>query len=128
MTSPPDSSAAVPERSVENARRLLAVLEQERAALDHGDAAALEACVAEKGRLLDEIERLGRAVPAAPELRGLLERCAERNRLNGRIIELSRRRVQQALALLRGQSAGGELYGPAGTASASSGARPLAKA
>lgn len=135
MTPSLDPSAVL-ERSIESARHLLALLEQERAALEHGDTAALEACVAEKNRLLDELERLGRAAPltgaAAPgarqNLRRLLERCVERNRINGRIIELGRRRMQQALALLRGQAAGSELYGPGGTASVSAGARPLAKA
>lgn len=127
---------AVLERSIEGAQRLLALLERERSALEHGDAAALETCVAEKNRLLDELDRLGRTAPLAAatpgvreNLRRLLERCTERNRVNGRIIELSRRRIQQALALLRGQTAGSELYGPAGTASASpADARPLAKA
>ncbi len=138
----------MPSTVLESARRLLDVLEREHAALARGDAPALSDCVSEKNRLLAEIEGFGRAGPAPEErsfgvespardpetqrsrqnLRALLEQCAQRNRVNGRIIELSRQRTQRALAILRGQAAA-DIYGPGGTAApAPSAHRSIAKA
>lgn len=124
----------MPSTVLESARRLLEVLEREHAALTRGDAAVLSDCVSEKNLLLAEIEGFGGAGPAPEEksfgqdLRALLEQCAQRNRVNGRIIELSQQRTQRALAILRGQAAA-DIYGPGGSAApAPSAHRPLAKA
>ena len=62
----------------------------------------------------------------------LLERlavCQQQNRINGATLELSRRHAQQALSILRGQSAPVPLYNPTGASMpGNDGGRSLAKA
>lgn len=48
------------------------------------------------------------------KLQQLLEKCREQNRMNGRLIDTSQRRIQQAIALLHGQPQDEELYGRGG--------------
>ncbi len=119
-------------RAIDGAERLIGVLERERIALGRADAAALEACTAEKDGLLRELRacdngRLGGAGDGA-RLRAVLAECARRNSLNGQIIELGQQRTRAALALLRGQPLEPALYGPGHGPAADSASRSLAKA
>lgn len=63
------------------------------------------------------------------QLLGEMEVCRYQNRVNGTVVELSRRNVQHLLDLLRGQLHTGRLYDPTGeTAACSDSTRTLAKA
>jgi flagella synthesis protein FlgN len=73
--------------------------------------------------------------PHADRLSGLWQQvletikdCRNANLTNGGILEASRQHVEQALCLLRGQSASPALYSPRGEAGASLGHRHLGKA
>lgn len=57
-----------------------------------------------------------------------LEACAQLNRVNGGVIEVSRNVAERLLALLRGDADGGGLYSAAGKVHSSSALAPIAKA
>lgn len=57
-----------------------------------------------------------------------LAQCRDANQVNGGILELGRRQAEQALAVLRGQTAQPRLYGAGGGTSLSLGHRDLGKA
>jgi len=62
------------------------------------------------------------------ELEGLLTQCRDKNNTNGKIIALSHRQVQQALAILRnGELAGDSCYSPTGNRPAAASSRTLGK-
>jgi flagellar biosynthesis/type III secretory pathway chaperone len=67
----------------------------------------------------------------AQQWRRLLEtarRCRDCNQVNGAVVDINRRRVRQALGILRGQLSEAELYGRSGQTAADTLSRPLAKA
>lgn len=67
----------------------------------------------------------------AQQWRKLLEtarQCRDCNHANGTVVDISRRRVRQALGILRGQMSDAELYGRSGQTAADTLSRPLAKA
>jgi len=57
-----------------------------------------------------------------------LSRCQNENRLNGRVLESSQKRIKQAIDILHGQTPGGELYGRAGKTISDSKAHTLSRA
>lgn len=66
----------------------------------------------------------------AQQWRKLLEmarRCRDCNQVNGAVVDINRRRVRQALGILRGQQSEAELYGRSGQTAADTLSRPLAK-
>lgn len=62
------------------------------------------------------------------ELQALARRLREQNEINGGIVSLGQRYVQQALNLLTGRSSSGDTYGPAGGHRSAHQAQTLAKA
>jgi len=48
------------------------------------------------------------------KLQALLKECQEENRINGRLLGSSQRRIKQALSILQGKSVSEELYGRGG--------------
>ncbi len=123
------------------AQRFYEVLAQEQLALERSDTAAIQALAKEKSRLVAAIdeqagqrERLtgGRSFtqlrancPASQQATlgewldrtaQLLTRCREQNDLNGRIIAATRRSVERALSLMRGQQPDAVLYTASGAA------------
>jgi len=58
----------------------------------------------------------------------LARRCRDCNQINGAVVDINRRRVRQALGILRGQQNDAELYGRSGQTAADTLSRPLAKA
>jgi len=109
---------------------LHACLIEERLALDHGDAMALDAAGRSKGSLLDRIEKLDverRQLDAAAGIDSLadqqwaptverLRECRSLNETNGRIVAQRMSHVRQALSVLSGEAPGGSTYGPNGVA------------
>ena len=66
----------------------------------------------------------------AQQWRKLLEvarRCRDCNQVNGTVVDINRRRVRQALGILRGQLSEAELYGRSGQTATDTLSRPLAK-
>lgn len=57
----------------------------------------------------------------------LARRCRDCNRVNGTVVDINRRRVRQALGILRGQVADADIYGRSGQTAADPLSRPLAK-
>lgn len=125
-------------RQFEVAQSLLAALEQERTALAALDTEAVDAAGTDKVARLEEMEELeserralievddfDAATPddADPDnplgatwtrLLELLKRCRLLNESNGALVAQQRRHVQQALTLLSGGTAEGDVYGPDG--------------
>lgn len=67
----------------------------------------------------------------AQQWRKLLEmarRCRDSNQVNGAVVDINRRRIRQALGILRGQLSDAELYGRSGQTASDTLSRPLAKA
>jgi flagellar biosynthesis/type III secretory pathway chaperone len=67
----------------------------------------------------------------AQQWRKVLEmarRCRDCNQVNGTVVDINRRRVRQALGILRGQISEAEVYGRSGQTAADTLSRPLAKA
>lgn len=62
------------------------------------------------------------------KLLDLARRCRDCNQVNGTVVDINRRRVRQALGILRGQAAEADLYGRSGQTAADPLSRPLAKA
>lgn len=127
----------------ECAENLLALLEEERDALSAGDVAGIDSsgqkkaeCVAELESLEQERVAMCRALaltdadienylarhktattagPGWQRLLSKLQECSEANAINGRITRIRRRRIEQALQILRGGAGEGPgLYGPNG--------------
>lgn len=145
-------------QTMDGARQLLGVLDVERDALVRRDLNALAAAARDKQRLSLELEKLGarqrglldaaglradkeglwgfleserdeRLQEQWLELTNVLDQCRLKNRINGGIIEVSRRFSGQVLELLRGSTGTGRLYGPGGeTQPGRTGRRSLAQA
>ena len=134
-------------------------LEAEATALAANDLANLESAVAAKNASVQELELLELQRQRLLETAGfsgnrygteaciewcdenhdvarlwqkLLEEartCQRQNRVNGMLVQFSRRNVQQLLDILRGQPQAGRLYDPSGdTATCAESSRALAKA
>ena len=136
-------------QEIDCAQRLMALLDEERQALGGRDAQALEQVTEAKRALLAETEQrvaahegflsarrlpAGRAgterflsgLPKDAAERSLWQRlqelaaaCREANEVNGRVVALSRIRVQRTLELLHGQPDAGKTYGKAGQSQSS---------
>lgn len=76
------------------------------------------------------LQRVGGDVLVArwQRLEQLIDRCREANRANGAAIERNRRRVEQALAVVRGHACAPGLYGANGVSQASAAGHVLARA
>ncbi len=135
--------------------QLLACLASERAALVQRDMPRVEQTTAEKLQLSQQLEALERQrealvtglgfgadsldecygrLPQANDCRRLwqliidnLRACRDGNLTNGGILEASRQHVEQALAILRGQTGAPEVYRPDGDTNATLGQRVLGK-
>ena len=141
-----------------SASRLLATLEQQQQSLVESHPERIEAsanashsCIQE----LDQLEQKRNALAArlgyaadhdgmeglirwcdydgtlGIQWRKLLElarRCRDCNQVNGAVVDINRRRVRQALGILRGQQSDAELYGRSGQSAPDTLSRPLAKA
>jgi flagella synthesis protein FlgN len=148
---------AVFAEELECTSRLLASLNAERAALTKRDMAALPRIIEtkllntqrlenlekERERLLAEhgfdndsagLRQCFEHLPEGPRLRqqwqqilASTEACRTSNLTNGGILEAGRHHVEQALAVLRGQSGTPALYDPKGEATANLGQRDLGK-
>ena len=57
-----------------------------------------------------------------------LKRCQNENRVNGRVLETSQKRIKQAIDILHGQAPEGVLYGRAGKTVSDSKAHTLSRA
>ncbi len=139
MKSPVLAEASL-RRLEEAAAGLLRALEAEADALAQGPA-PLEAAVRAKEAAIAEMEAAQRALeettgtglaalfqeaPASgrwARLRELLQRCRERNTLNGSLIATSRQRLEEALALLRAAAPASPCYTPDGASPAPGGGR-----
>ncbi len=140
------------------AQRLLKSLEDEQTLIVCRDTDALARITSEKERDITELQtlakaraRLLQAAGRSPDrsgvedyLRGcdpdgtlyartrerdrVLSRCQRLNRINGGILELTRRGVEQALALLHHRATEDGTYGPAGRPVGQTGSRSLCKA
>lgn len=142
-------------RQIQHVTRLADVLQREYLALQGRDAAQVEHCTAEKQSLCAEIDALeqqrgvllaksGYASNAAglqaylrnhveedrlwQELLRLTAQCRKQNQINGRLANASRGQVRRILAILRGQPANADLYGPGGEARAADDSQTLATA
>lgn len=128
------------DRQIDAMQAVLTALEAEQAALGTRDAGALMQAVSDKAGRIAEAGRLEaqrRDVVAFPlsglvgprgqfsadagvshrwqQLIALAQRCRNLNESNGQLIRGQRRRVDQALCLLRGESpAASSEYGPSG--------------
>lgn len=113
-----------------------ALLEQENAYLLSDDADLIAATAAEKERLYAELEQstpaLGSLVREHPErgaeVRETLQRCAERNLANGRLIARLRGSAARELALLTGRSTDPLAYAAGGATHHATASRSLARA
>jgi flagella synthesis protein FlgN len=144
-------------REVECTERLLGCLEAERSALTRRDLPALEKTTAQKIEYTGSLEQLDQrrqqllselgfatdsegvqqclaGLPAAERLQRLwqqvltnVEACQNGNLANGGILESGRQHVEQALRILRGQSAAPSHYDPNGDTAADLGQRELGK-
>jgi len=140
------------------AQRLLDLLGEEGKAIGGNNLQALEALLAAKQQCLADLDavtqELGLLQPPLPsgtdamaavmrgydphgtlgleslwrQLAALLVSCRAQNNVNGKIIALGHRRVQQALSLLRNGHVGTEsCYSPSGTRPVGIGSRMLGK-
>ncbi len=150
--------AALLEQELGDARRLLAELERQQHSLASAQPELIEACAQASYQQLQALEALGKKRSALAarlgyssdndgmlkllrwcdydgtlglQWRKLLEmarRCHDCNQVNGAVVDINRRRVRQALGILRGQFSEAELYGRSGQTAADTLSRPLAKA
>jgi flagella synthesis protein FlgN len=144
-------------REVECTERLLGCLEAERSALTRRDLQTLEKTTEQKIHYTGSLEQLDQRrqellselgfaadsegvqqclarLPGAERLQRLwqqiltnVEACQNGNLTNGGILESGRQHVEQALRILRGQSAVPSLYDPNGDTAADLGQRELGK-
>jgi len=131
----PKAPPAAVEQALEAASGLLALLEEEAAALAANDLSRLEHLPAEKQPLLTILEKQqallqGSPLKALSELRALLEQCQAANQRNGRVIHSQQSSTQQMLAILRGGEERPPTYGTSALAGRNSSARsrPLGSA
>jgi flagellar biosynthesis/type III secretory pathway chaperone len=140
------------------AQRLLRRLETEQEPITRRDTDALAKIISEKEHDLTELQTLGAACARllqttgrSPDRSGfddclracdpdgelharaqkrdrVLGQCQRLNRINGGVLELTRRGVEQALALLHDRATDDNTYGPAGRPVGQIGSRSLAKA
>ncbi|KHL70674.1 MULTISPECIES: flagella synthesis protein FlgN [Pseudomonas] len=134
---------------IEQAQRLLELLESEHHALCHCELAVLESLLGDKTRLLDELDRqrhqrsdLLRAsglsadragletlaarssdgealLEAATQLAELLDSCQGLNQRNGRLIQNGQTNVEGLLMVVRGKNDAAGLYNRLGQSAAS---------
>ncbi len=118
------------------------ILLDERAALDSGDAVALDKASRAKQARLELIETLDAERRQLADAAGgddttregwkefvtALALCQQLNEINGRIVGQRMVQVRQALSLLTGGASDGELYGPGGHSRASLRSSTLAQA
>lgn len=145
-------------QSVREATSLESALQREGAALASRDLDELNAAVADKQVRVQALEALTRQQtellqregyetnahgmdrvlrdwdedgvlrPVWERLVEVMSHCHRLNQVNGGVVETSRRRVDQALHILRGEEARTELYDPHGRAFSASSSRPITKA
>jgi len=157
MTPPPQRLRAGLLRQKDTAQRLLDLLGEEGKAISGNNLQALEPLLAAKQQCLADLDAIAQeygllqlppsgtdAVAAAmrrydPEgtlgleslwrqLAALLVSCRAQNNVNGKIITLGQRRVQQALSLLRNGHIGTEsCYSASGTRPVAMGSRVLGR-
>lgn len=144
------------QRELGHVARFVDILEQEHAALSQRDLVALERVIAEKRALVAELQLAGRErekltagngarpqnqdvedeVPPAPmlipalweQLQALARKARQLSEVNASIIELSRRHVERALAILQGREAEVQIYDPTARTNRSPRSHSLAKA
>ncbi len=58
----------------------------------------------------------------------MLRKCQQQNQINGRVIDVNRRRVHDALCILRGTELDSGLYDPRGSTQAPGASRPITTA
>lgn len=116
---------------------LLEILQREHQALMQNNLSALEDLLHTKQKTIADLERidglaggsshteLPNGCAAQPstdaydlwqQLSAVTVKCQEQNRLNGALLASRRRHAERALAILRGQPAENETYGPSGQA------------
>jgi flagellar biosynthesis protein FlgN len=143
---------------IEQAQRLLDLLEQEYQLLLSSPSTALETLLSEKERLLQSVEqsvaahhRFLQAQGLSPDRLGtesylsashddhgleerwnryieLVEACRKQNEINGGAVELNQRQVNQALSILLGISDGNKTYGRSGQSRPTNTSNSLGKA
>lgn len=140
------------QREIAHITHMQGALKREYQALQDKDLATLDACIADKQRLHDEIETLERqrhellrGTGYSPSAQGmeayvrthpateqpwrqvvqLTGTCHYQNQLNGSLIDLTRRHVKRLLSLLHGQAPDQELYGPGGQTRTHGGSRTV---
>ena len=134
---------------IEQAQRLLELLESEHHALCHIELTVLEGLLGEKTQLLDALDRQrhqrsellranalsadrtgleslaarvaegGDLLEAASELADLLDRCQQLNQRNGRLIQNGQTNVEGLLMVVRGKNDAAGLYNRLGQSAAS---------
>ena len=142
------------EKGIEQAQRLMSLLQDERNVLSTNDSSALENITNSKEQLAEAIQistrqcgqylqkagfgdnnqSLSEYIKTCSEpfstkfesmwhnLQSILKQCQEENRINGKLINSSQRRIKQALSILQGQPVDEDLYGSGGkTVNTSSG-------
>jgi len=134
------------EKGAEQARQLMALLQEERNILSSNDGAKLEKITHSKEQLAETIQTSTRqcsqqlhqagfgndnlslskyietcAEPVATQLKttwnnlqSMLKQCQDENRINGKLLNSSQRRIKQALSILQGQPVEEDLYGSSG--------------
>ncbi len=151
------SLQAILAQEVQCTECLLTSLNTERTALARRDMSTLEQTIQEKVQYTEELEQLEqqreqlvmalgfsndadswrhclKSLPQADTLMQIwqqillnIEACRDGNLTNGGILEVGRRHVEQALLILRGQSATPSLYNTNGDSTANLGQRNLGK-
>ncbi len=125
------ADAAMIEHVVSRKRELIASLEKEsarraamlRAAGCGEDATGMQEWLRRSDNSADrQLERLWQ------EFTALLLRCQQQNQINGRVIDLGRRRVHDALCILRGTEPDPGIYDLRGSTQAAVASRPLTTA
>ncbi|MGH8167849.1 MAG: flagella synthesis protein FlgN [Woeseiaceae bacterium] len=123
------------DESLEGAKELLRILQDERQALENRDAVALGVAAEGKQKCVGRLEVLEAGRRTAAESLDLaaerwqrflvvIGRCNELNATNGAIIRLRREQIAVAAKLIGGGTV--ETYGPSGTGSLSRAGRALA--
>lgn len=115
---------------------LLGLLREEHAALTGKDSAALEQCAEAKHLLLSELEKqsvgsdeMNTLDPVLKErIKSLLEQCRQQNRVNGAMIDASRRFNDRMLQIMLGSTSGSFIYDAAGKNSARLPAQTITRA
>lgn len=93
----------------------------QEAGFDPTDPSHMEAC-------LKSCDPPGHLLATWSSVLGHMDRCQKENRINGAIIELSRRYAERALHVLRGSSPDPDVYQASGSLESRKGGRALGKA